>query len=98
MKRLLIATFLVGSTGVAFADPTLGRYTVIFDPTPARGIWRVDTATGSVSRCESSNLIAEVVCTPWSEAGSDQALYRYDPATQKVVPDNDAARHRDAGH
>ena len=97
MKRLMAAAILIGLPGAAFAEPALGRYTVMFDPTPARGIWRVDNATGSVSRCESSTLTAEIVCTPWSEAGSDQALYRFDPATQKLVPDNEAARHRDAG-
>jgi len=98
MKRLLAAAILVGLPGAAFADITPGRYTVMFDPTPARGVWRVDNATGSVSRCESSTLTADIVCTPWSEGAPDQALYRFDAAAQKLVPANDAARRRDAGH
>lgn len=72
------------------------RFSAIPVPSEPQCIWLLDTYTGALSRCEAGTLDASPICTPWTAAQGEQALYRYDPGTQKLIPMNDAAKRRDA--
>jgi hypothetical protein len=91
--------WIFGFALIGLATPAIAgdaRFSAIPVPSEPQSIWLLDTYTGAVSRCEASALDASPICTPWTAAQGTQALYRYDPGTQKLVPMNDAAKQRDA--
>jgi hypothetical protein len=61
-----------------------------------KSVWLLDTFTGSLSHCEFQAVNKQPLCSPWALAPGDSPAYRYDPAAQKLVPMNDAARRKDA--
>lgn len=96
MRNLAFVAAITGfAAAPAVADDT-NRFTVIIDPSSPGSVWRIDTSNGAVSRCEAKALNAEPVCSPWSDTGSDQPIWRYDPQAKKLIPTNEAARRRAA--
>jgi len=95
MGKLAVAAVLCTFAAAAIgADNQPGRYSVTIDPSNPKSVWRLDTSTGAISRCETPNLDFVPTCTPWSNTGADGPLYSYDPATRLIVPANEAARQR----
>jgi hypothetical protein len=91
--------WIFGFAVMAFATQAIAgdaRFTALPVPSEPQSIWLLDTFTGAISRCEAATLETSPICTPWTAATGDQALYRFDPETQKLIPINDAARQRDA--
>jgi hypothetical protein len=78
------------------ADGT--RFSAFPIPGDPKGIWLVDTYTGSVAHCEFLDADKEPKCTPWALAPGESPSYRYDPETKKFIPMNEAARRKDAEH
>jgi hypothetical protein len=94
MCRIILAFAFVLVITPAFAASDTPRFSALPVPSDPKSVWLLDTFTGALSRCESSDLQTIPACSPWAAAPGEQATYRYDPQTQKLVPMNEAARRR----
>ena len=93
---LVFILFACGGLANAASDSSASRprYSVTPIPGEPKGVWLLDTFTGSLSRCEFQDLKTVPVCSPWAAAPGEEARYRYDPQTDQFVPMNEAARQK----
>jgi hypothetical protein len=84
-RRWIFGCVLVGLATPAIAGDA--RFSAIPVPSEPQSIWLLDTYTGALSRCEAAALDTSPTCAPWTGAQGEQALYLYDPETQKLIPE-----------
>jgi hypothetical protein len=106
MRSLIVFAF-IALTPPAFAasdaapdtpHANIARFSAVPIPADSKGIWLVDTYTGSLAHCEFLDADKEPKCTPWALAPGDSPSYRWDAETKKLIPMNEAARRKDAEH
>jgi hypothetical protein len=106
MRSLIVFAFIAlampafGASDAAPDTPHIdnARFSAVPIPGDPKGIWLVDTYTGSLAHCEFLDADKEPKCTPWAVAPGDNPFYRWDAETKKLIPMNEAARRKDAEH
>jgi hypothetical protein len=104
MRSLTVFAFIALATpafAASDAAPDMphannARFSAIPIPGDPKGIWLVDTFTGSLAHCEFLDADKEPKCTPWTPAPGDSPFYRWDAETKNLIPMNEAARRKDA--
>jgi hypothetical protein len=97
VHRLMVAILTLALAGAPVhgaAQSQPNRYQAIPDTSTPKSIWLFDTATASLSHCESNDPNKEPVCSPWSPVPAYSAMFKWDPAAGRLVPTNDAARSK----
>jgi hypothetical protein len=87
----------LGASAADFWQADNAEFTAIPVPTDPKSIWILDTQTGELTHYQFETIDVEPKCTPTTTLPGKSPFYRWDSGTEKMIPMNDAARHRDAG-